>query len=826
MSREPAGVALALAPRLLRAPSLGAAPRRALEAATDPAALALAARAAAEALHLKWSEKGWVCVVLVVHRELRLMARDGRGGSGVSFHAWPRLSLILDLVCCLLERAAAAYCDTTSPADRNVGSWNYFLYANVVPELDQRGLWPEEQNLWLVGSDALLRATPVVQLALPGAIPIWTASIHDARLMMLDAGMGPDNGPPQGLRPFQQVWSSTSDLESLTLPPPHDFPLPTRAGDMCGYIPCMLCLDPVKQTAFRFFMRTQTGGPCNYTVYLYTSAPMFFVITGAALPCANKANDGGPPGTVPFCAVARRVWRLDGELGSVPDLQVQQMLCRYASDRSQTPSVYLVTGPGVADSHAVVSLRFHFNLVVDGAGNDPPLRVVHELLVCDCSGGVAMPLASLRRAAAGADSRVGDLPAYIEVLLRSYHHCLHTQRVQADLLAKDLQHRVPLGVLRCVSLRSKCCADNACLRAHMGSYLLPLRPADGEAEQDPDYYSLFVGMAGRAAKVFCWDGADSWAFLAGVPGYPRLARCQNAFDCDGHDCAHERKFKRIAEAGYVQYPDLQSCATASFAGRWINEAATPAGPGEEPAPYAPMERPKSTTPIPPRLPDDTVCYVKELDLCCTRWLTNPSGAGPLDASFFKLTGDGVVLWDLSCSVEGCGYAVQPDFSSMMSATLYIWLGWGLRARGLSSFSHRVHCIPFSSGAVPASYCRGLCEVHGLCDFDGIKIGVLNLNGSALVMLNVLSFAEDVTITSRSSLFSAFRALDQRLLDVSDTGPYFLSRELLRQAYWAYLLLRVAFEDAQPRIAAGFSCDICGVSPPAMIVDGVAIGKCC
>ena len=129
----------------------------------------------------------------------------------------------------------------------------------------------------------------------------------------------------------------------------------------------------------------------------------------------------------------------------------------------------------------------------------------------------------------------------------------------------------------------------------------------------------------------------------------------------------------------------------------------------------------------------------------------------------------------------------------------------------------------SSGAVPAWHCSGVCAEHGRRGFDGINIGVMNYNDSALVLLNVLELGEDITITGRSSLLATTRALQQRLFDMDDTLPKFMSRELYRKAHWAYLWLRNDYEDAQPRTAAGYCCVVCGRNPAALIADGVSLG---
>jgi hypothetical protein len=103
---------------------------------------------------------------------------------------------------------------------------------------------------------------------------------------------------------------------------------------------------------------------------------------------------------------------------------------------------------------------------------------------------------------------------------------------------------------------------------------------------------------------------------------------------------------------------------------------------------------------------------------------------------------------------------------------------------------------------------------------------MNYNGSSLVLLNVLELSEDIIITGRSSLLATTRALQQRLFDVGDVGaglPPFMSRELHRQAHWAYFWLRIDYDDSQPTIAAGFYCLVCRFNPDALIADGVTLG---
>jgi hypothetical protein len=100
---------------------------------------------------------------------------------------------------------------------------------------------------------------------------------------------------------------------------------------------------------------------------------------------------------------------------------------------------------------------------------------------------------------------------------------------------------------------------------------------------------------------------------------------------------------------------------------------------------------------------------------------------------------------------------------------------------------------------------------------------MNYNGSSLVLLDVLELSEDIIITGRSSLLATIRALQQRLFDVGAGLPPFMSRELHRQAHWAYFWLRIDYDDAQPTIAAGFNCLVCRFNPDALIADGVLLG---
>ena len=640
-------------------------------AALDRAAAApQATRAAVNSLGLAWSSKAWICTTLVL-RVVQSFALRSMDGSGIDARASPRLYQALDVVWYLIKRAVTAYCAITRPGERHVATWEVFLYAHVVPQLEQRQLWPQDQNLWLVGADALLRVTPAEHPALPAVVPPWPDSVEDARLQMLAAGMGPDTGPPHGLRPEQHTWLPTNTVARLTLPPAPGFPLPTSAEHLCGFFPCMLCADPVRRSALRFFMRTQNVHPRDYHVYLYTGAPMFFVVSGATLPGAalSRANDGRMPGTVPFCGVTLKLWREDGSVGSVLGLQIQKMSLRYASDWESERTAYLVLDG--ADSHAVVRIPSYFDHVV----NHELIRVVHELVVCDCSGSVAMFLATLRRAAAGADAPVGDLKAYVEAVLNGYRHCRHTQLVQANMLATDHHYQTPLDNLRCIARRSTCCADGTCGRGHMGIFLLPLRLANGEAEHAPGY-SLFAASVGRDFKVLCWDGEDSWAFLTGVSGYPGLARCKSA-DCPEQGCTHEREFLRLASEGQVTFPGLRCDAPAPLAGLQINLGDNNIGvvPGGRRGLPGPGERVVSTTPIPPRLPAETVIQLKVLDLACARWLTRPGDGfvhvnAVVDGGCFQTTNDGMVLWDLSCNVPGCMRPLQTDRDLTKRATLH------------------------------------------------------------------------------------------------------------------------------------------------------------
>jgi hypothetical protein len=118
---------------------------------------------------------------------------------------------------------------------------------------------------------------------------------------------------------------------------------------------------------------------------------------------------------------------------------------------------------------------------------------------------------------------------------------------------------------------------------------------------------------------------------------------------------------------------------------------------------------------------------------------------------------------------------------------------------------------------------GACLQHGRIKFDGVGHGLFNFNDREVVALNILMQAEDMLITSRSSLQSAHRTHVKRLLDGAEiTGPPSMGPDLFRRVFWAYLLQRSKWEDAQDKTRPDFCCALCGPTPLTVVLDGIVM----
>ena len=101
--------------------------------------------------------------------------------------------------------------------------------------------------------------------------------------------------------------------------------------------------------------------------------------------------------------------------------------------------------------------------------------------------------------------------------------------------------------------------------------------------------------------------------------------------------------------------------------------------------------------------------------------------------------------------------------------------------------------------------------------------MFNFNNREIVALNILMQAEDMLITSRNSLQSAYRSHAKRLLDGADViGPPCMGPDLFRRVFWAYLQLRAKWDDAQDKSTPEFCCASCGPTPPMVILDGIVM----
>jgi hypothetical protein len=155
-------------------------------------------------------------------------------------------------------------------------------------------------------------------------------------------------------------------------------------------------------------------------------------------------------------------------------------------------------------------------------------------------------------------------------------------------------------------------------------------------------------------------------------------------------------------------------------------------------------------------------------------------------------------------------------------------------------------------------------------FDGIDIGILNLNGTNLFMLDICQMSEDWGSSAHPSLLATFENIARRqykdyvaepwvdvVYDSNDDGvagvqngpsgggaaaaagggsgfsldpepqarPKLrkLTYDLFRRAHWAYLTLRWQYESSAPGAGRNFTCASCGDMPRRLIVDGTSLG---
>jgi hypothetical protein len=349
---------------------------------------------------------------------------------------------------------------------------------------------------------------------------------------------------------------------------------------------------------------------------------------------------------------------------------------RFSTDPSlPARPVYIVSQADGRDMQPVVRVPFYFtiDLPCNGTGNRKTVRVVHEILLCNCCGSVRLITTLLHLAARGADQNVGDLKGYLAALLESYRHCHHTLRVQAQLLEEDLLLKTELDVVRCIARRTACCSAATCDRSHVSIFTLPLRlAAPGEVEAAATY-ALFGATMGEVFTLVCRDAYYGWAVLAPVHHKPGQVRCQNAHDCSGGiQCIHEANFAMYAAASGFTFLDLKR-APGALVGQIAGEDGA-APRGTAPPPTAPVQA-VSTTLIAPKLQDKVMAGLKQLEAALCRWTTGC--IEPAKGLFFELLPTGTVhLWDTSCSVAGCNEPLNVDRASALACILQTrWVGF-------------------------------------------------------------------------------------------------------------------------------------------------------
>ncbi len=794
------------------------APRKGAEAAMSMAALAHTAQqhirpGNAAVAGRSWSDEAWRAIMTAVHHVLSEAARRGSGVGDAAAHADALVVEVLralNTATSVICQLATAFCCATKPDERSMALWDDFLASNVGPRLAALGLWPVPLDLPPDRHSGILAAPG-------GPIIPWIASMREARHTMLMAGMGESHGLPPGLGSLKQPWRYSTDLDAVTLPPPLDRSLlPAGPHGLCGFVPCMACTDVAMRQSLRFFARVELDAHDVYRVDIYSTAPMHIMFSGAPLPAVNIA--GQAPGSSPLCRAGNDFWRWDGVPSSSPALRVRTMQQRFSTDPSlPARPVYIVSQADGRDIQPVVRVPFFFDFPVNGAA----VRVVHEILLCNCCGSVQLLTTQLRHAARLEDSTAGDLEGYFEALLQSYRHCQHTLRVQAQLLEEDHLLKTELDVVRCIARRSPCCTATTCDRSHTSIFTLPLRLAvPGEVEIAASY-ALLGASVGEIFTLVCRDAADGCAILAPVHHKPGQVRCQNSHDCSGGiQCVHEANFAEYAAASGFSFLDLKRTPDALFGQIAGGGGAAPGNVA--PPPAAPVQA-SSTTLIAPKLHDDVMAGLKHLEVSLCRWTTGCRD--PVKGPFFELLAGIVHLWDIRCSVAGCEELLTVDRGCAMSCVLQTRLVTYfciLLLRLLLEPS--IHILTWRScGAFPAVHYLGACSQHGQIKYDGIGNGFLNFNNREIVALNILMQAEDMLITSRSSLQSAHRSHVKRVLDGAEvTGPPSMGPDLFRRVFWAYLLQRSKWEDAQEKITPNFCCASCGPTPRVVILDGIVM----